>query len=140
MRSAKSLLLVDDNPDEAMIIRRALRDLGVVGQVIHATSVEHALEYLRDPTNDKPALILLDLQMPGTGGVEFLEAVKAEPTLAAIPVVVLTNSQNRYDILQSFDLHAAGYIVKPFDYACAVETLKIIRDYWSLSHLPAGHA
>jgi DNA-binding NarL/FixJ family response regulator len=56
-----------------------------------------------------------------------------------VPVVVLTTSQDRRDILQSFDLRAAGYIVKPFDYAAAVEALRIIEDYWSLSYLPACH-
>ena len=140
MHRARPLLLVDDNPDDAMILERAFRDLGVVERVIHAPSAERAWEYLHAPTNDKPVLILLDLQMPGMSGMEFLQAVKAEPALAAIPVVMLTSSQKPRDILQSFAGYAAGYIVKPFDYASARKTLQIIQEYWALSHLPTCHA
>jgi CheY-like chemotaxis protein len=139
MHRAKPLLLVEDNPDDAMIMKRALGDLGLAEKMTHAPDAEHALAHLRSATSEKPALILLDLHMPGMSGVEFLRTVKSDPSLTAIPVIVLTTSQDRRDILQSFDLYAAGYIVKPFDYAAAVEALKIIQDYWSLSHLPACH-
>jgi CheY-like chemotaxis protein len=139
MHCAQPLLLVEDNPDDAMIIKRALGELGIAERLVHAPSAEDALVYLRSAANEKPALILLDLNMPGMSGVEFLTTVKDDPSLTTIPVVVLTTSQERRDITQSFDLHAAGYIVKPFDYAAAVKALKIIQDYWSLSYLPACH-
>jgi CheY-like chemotaxis protein len=140
MRYAKPLLLVEDNPDDAMIIQRAVAQLGLSEKMVHAPSAEQALVHLRSATKDKPALILLDLNMSGMSGIEFLQTLKSDPGLAAIPVVVLTISNERRDILRSFDLHAAGYIVKPSDYETAVKTLKIIEDYWSLSHLPAAHA
>ena len=59
--------------------------------------------------------------------------------MAEIPVVVLSTSDERRDILDSFDLNVAGYIVKPADYTSLVEALKIVQDYWSLNHLPACH-
>ncbi len=138
MRCAKPLLLVEDNPDDAMIIRRAFAQLGLAEKMVHAPSAEQAVVHLHSATKEKPALILLDLNMPGMSGVELLQTIKSDPELAAIPVVVLTTSKDRRDILQSFDLHAAGYIVKPFDYEAAVKALKVVEDYWSLSHLPAG--
>jgi len=139
MPCAKPLLLVEDNPDDVMIPQRALRDLGLAEKMVHAPDAEHALAHLRCATNEKPALILLDLNMPGMSGAEFLRTIKSDAALATVPVVVLTTSPDRRDVLQSFDLYAAGYIVKPFDYAGAVEALRIIEDYWSLSYLPACH-
>jgi CheY-like chemotaxis protein len=139
MRSAKPLLLVEDNPDDAMIVKRALGDLGMAEELIHVPDAEQALTYLRSAANPKPAVILLDLDLPGMGGAELLKTIKANPSLAEIPVVVLSTSDERRDVLDSFDLSVAGYIVKPADYASLVETVKIIQDYWSLNYLPACH-
>ena len=140
MRCAKPLLLVEDNADDAMILKRALAQLGLGEKMVHAPSAELALMHLRSTAKEKPALILLDLNMPNMSGIEFLQTLKNDPGLAAIPVVVLTASDDQRDVRQSFDLHAAGYIVKPFDYEAAVKALKIIEEYWSLNHLPAPHA
>ena len=139
MRSAKPLLLIEGSLDEAMIVRRALGELGIKKELVHVPDAEEALTYLRSPVKTKPALILLDLNLPGMNGVELLETIKADPALAEIAVVVLSTSDERRDILDSFDLSVAGYIVKPADYASLVETLKIVQDYWSLNHLPACH-
>ena len=140
MRCAKPLLLVEDNADDAMILKRALAQLGLGEKMVHAPSAELALMHLRSTAEEKPALILLDLNMPNMSGIEFLQTLKNDPGLAAIPVVVLTASDDQRDVRQSFDLHAAGYIVKPFDYEAAVKALKIIEEYWSLNHLPVPHA
>jgi CheY-like chemotaxis protein len=121
-----------------MIIKRAMSDLRAADRMIHAPSAELALVYLRDAANEKPGLILLDLNLPGMSGTEFLQAVKADPSLVEIPVIVLTSSQERQDIVHSFDLRAVGYVVKPSTYAEALEALKIIDGYWSLNALPAG--
>jgi CheY-like chemotaxis protein len=139
MRSAKPLLLVEDNPDDARIVGRALGELGVEAELLHLRDAEAALAYLRSPATAKPALILLDLNLPGMGGVKLLETIKTDPALAEIAVVVLSTSDERRDIVDSFDLSVAGYIVKPADYASLVEALRIVQDYWSLNHLPACH-
>ena len=139
MHCAKPLLLVEDNPDDAMILKRALAQLGLGEKMLHTPSAELALIHLRSTPKEKPALILLDLNMAGMSGIEFLQTIKNDPALATIPVVVLTTSDDQRDVRQSFDLHAAGYIVKPFDYEAAVKALKVIEEYWSLNHLPALH-
>ena len=139
MRSARLLLLVEDNLDDAMIVKRALGELGVEKELLHLPDAEEALTYLRSPTTAKPALILLDLNLPGMGGTKLLETIKADPALAEIAVVVLSTSDERRDIVDSFDLSVAGYIVKPANYASLVETLRIVQDYWSLNHLPTCH-
>ncbi len=139
MRRAKPLLLVEDNPEDALALQQALEDLGAVESMIHAPTVEDALAYLRSESNQKPALILLDMSRLDTAGIEFLKTAKSDPALGRIPVVVLSTSQERRDVLESFDLNVAGYIVKPADYTALVEAVKIIEDYWSLSYLPACH-
>jgi CheY-like chemotaxis protein len=140
MRSAKPLLLVEDNPDDAMIVKRALGELGAETELLHLPDAETALTYLRSPATAKPALILLDLHLPGMSGVKLLETIKADPALAEIAVVVLSTSDERRDIVNSFDLSVAGYIIKPTNYASLVETLRIVQDYWALNHLPACHS
>jgi CheY-like chemotaxis protein len=138
MRSAKPLLLVEDNSDDAMILQRALGDAGVTEQLVHVPDAEKALAYLRSTTNTRPALVLLDLNLPGMSGVEFLKALKTDASLTEIPVVILSTSDERRDILDSFDLSVAGYIVKPMNYASLVETVKIVQDYWALNLLPVS--
>jgi CheY-like chemotaxis protein len=137
MRSAKPLLLVEDRPDDTQALQRALEDLGTFKNTIHAPTIECALAYLRSETNEKPALILLDVSRLDTAGIEFLKTAKSDPALGRIPVVVLSTSPEPRDVLESFDLNVAGYIVKPAQYAALVEAVKIIQDYWSLSYLPA---
>ncbi len=139
MRGAKPLLLVEDSAEDALTIKQALGDSGADASTIHAPTVKDALAYLRNATSEKPALILLDLSRSATAGIEFLKTAKSDPVLSRIPVVVLSTSQEPQDVLKSFDLNVAGYIVKPAQYTALVEAVKIIQDYWSLSYLPACH-
>jgi CheY-like chemotaxis protein len=139
MRSAKPLLLVENNPDDALTVKRALRELGQAETLVHVPDAEQALVYLGSPAHPKPSVILLDLVLPGMGGVEFLKTIKTDPSLAEIPVVVLSTSGEQRDVLDSFDCSVAGYIVKPTDYDSLLESIRIIQDYWSLSYLPASH-
>ena len=73
MRRSRPLLLVEDNPDDVMILQRALKDLGIAEALIHVPDAEQALAYLRTGAHPKPALVLLDLHLPGMSGVEFLK-------------------------------------------------------------------
>jgi CheY-like chemotaxis protein len=136
MRSSKPVLLVEDDTVDAMTVRRAFKDLKILNPLVHSGNGEEALAYLRDQTNDKPFLILLDLNMPKMNGTEFLKVVKADDELRQIPVVVLTTSKEEYDIVRTFELSAAGYIVKPVDYKNFVEAIRTIDVYWTLSKLP----
>ena len=136
MRNCKPVLLVEDDTIDAMTVRRAFKDLTVANSLAHALNGEEALAYLRDETNERPCVILLDLNMPKMNGTEFLKIVKADPSLKRIPVVVLTTSNEERDIVESFRFSVAGYIVKPVDYRKFVEAIQTIDLYWTLSELP----
>lgn len=136
MRNCRSVLLVEDDTIDAMTVRRAFRDLNVTNPLPHALNGEEALAYLEDDSNERPCVILLDLNMPKMNGIEFLKVVKADPMLKRIPVVVLTTSNEERDIVESFRSSVAGYIVKPVDYRKFVEAIQTLDLYWTLSELP----
>jgi CheY-like chemotaxis protein len=136
MRNCKPVLLVEDDTIDAMTVRRAFRDLNVSNSLAHALNGEEALAHLQDPANERPCVILLDLNMPKMNGAEFLKVVKTDASLRRIPVVVLTTSNEERDIVESFKLSVAGYIIKPVDYRKFVEAIQTIDLYWTLSELP----
>jgi CheY-like chemotaxis protein len=134
--TCKAILLVEDDEVDAMTVRRALKELHVSNPLAQVENGEEALTYLRAPNQVPPCLILLDLNMPVMGGIEFLQIVKNDAALRRIPVVVLTTSDEQQDKLASFDLGVAGYIRKPVDYRQFVEAVRAIDAYWTLSELP----
>jgi CheY-like chemotaxis protein len=136
MPEMRPILLVEDDNVDAITVKRAFSDLGVTKSLIHLTNGEDALEYLESEVNEKPFIVLLDLNMPKMNGIELLRVMKSKPNLRSIPVVVLTTSGEDRDVIDSFDLSVAGYVVKPIDYAQFVETVRTIYAYWSLSQLP----
>jgi CheY-like chemotaxis protein len=136
MKDEKTILLVEDDIVDTMSVKRALKELQVTNHLDHVENGEEALEYLRNPENIKPAIILLDLNMPKMNGIEFLAVIKKEEELKRIPVIVLTTSRGELDKIQSFDLGVAGYMIKPVDYQQFVEVMRTIRLYWTLSELP----
>lgn len=134
---SKPILLVEDDQVDTMTVRRALKELKVTNRLEHAENGEAALAHLHDPATQRPCLILLDLNMPVMGGIEFLRVVKGDsPDLKRIPVVVLTTSEEQQDKLESFNLGVAGYIRKPVDYQRFVETMRAIDAYWTISEMP----
>ncbi len=138
MQSFKPILLVEDDSIDAMTVKRAFKDLKVTNPLAHSLNGEEALDYLRNESNKKPCVILLDLNMPKMNGVEFLKIVKSDDVLKKIPVVVLTTSTEENDVVESFELSVGGYIVKPVDYKNFVEAIRTIELYWTLSKLPEG--
>lgn len=136
MRDSRPVLLVEDDSIDAMTVRRAFRDLKVTNPLVHATNGEEALAFLRDEKNDRPCLVLLDLNMPKMNGIEFLAVAKADPLLKKIPVVVLTTSAEEQDVVESFRQSVAGYIIKPVDYRNFVDAIQTVNLYWTLSELP----
>ena len=138
MRNSKPILLVEDDDVDVMTVKRALKDLKVTNSLVRTTNGEEALEYLRTESNKKPCVILLDLNMPKMNGVEFLKVVKADDELKKIPVVVLTTSKDEQDIVESFKLSVAGYMVKSVNYKKFVKAIRTINLYWTLSELPNG--
>ncbi len=134
--SNKPILLVEDDDVDAMTVQRSLKELKVTNELIRRTDGEDALDYLRNPDNQEPCIILLDLNMPRMNGFEFLKVAKSDERLRKIPVVVLTTSDNDEGIVESYDLSVAGYVVKPVDYAQFIEAMKILNMYWTLNRLP----
>jgi len=130
--------LVEDDRVDVMTVERALKDVEVTNQLVCTGNGEEALEYLKTENNKKPCVILLDLNMPKMNGIEFLKIAKADDALRSIPVVVLTTSKTAQDVVESFKLGAAGYMVKSVDYRKFVDTVRTIDLYWTLSELPNG--
>ncbi|HSW00538.1 MAG TPA: response regulator [Sedimentisphaerales bacterium] len=136
MRDSRPVLLVEDDSIDAMTVQRAFRDLKVANPLKRTVNGEDALAYLRNPANDKPCVILLDLNMPKMNGTEFLGVAKLDSSLRDIPVIVLTTSSEERDIVESFRQSVAGYIIKPVDYGKFLDVIRAIQAYWSLSVFP----
>ncbi|MGB8226446.1 MAG: response regulator [Sedimentisphaerales bacterium] len=130
-----TIMLVEDDLGDQKLIKMSLKEQRIANTPVVASSAEEALEYLEknkmeDHDNALPDLILLDLNMPGMGGKEFLRQMKADPVFGAIPVVILTTSDSDKDILESFKLHAAGYVRKPVNLTDFQEVMQTLTDYW----------
>ena len=139
----KPILLVEDDQVDVKTIRRAFEHHKMLNPLHVVSNGARALELLRRQgafTNQddvpRPAIILLDLNMPVMNGIEFLREVKADDELKKIPVVVLTTSNEESDRVKSFELGVAGFIVKPVDFPKFLDAVKVFDLYWKLSELP----
>lgn len=132
MQGNKPILLVEDDQVDVMTVKRAMANVKVPNPLIVAEDGERALAYLKEPGNRLPGLILLDLNMPRMGGIEFLRILKQDKLLRRIPVVILTTSSEERDRIDAYDLSVAGYIVKPVDYLKFVDAVHMIDLYWTL--------
>jgi len=136
MKHGRPILLVENDAVDVETVRRALDQIEVSNQLLVAHEGTEAIDLLSGRSPIRPSLILLDLNMPGMGGLEVLSALRRRKLASGIPVILLTTSRRREDLEQAFDLHAAGYVVKPVDYPEFVEALRTIASYWTLSELP----
>lgn len=132
----KSILLVEDDHVDIMTVKRAIRELKLMVRLAIANNGEEALEYLQKNKDSLPNIILLDINMPRMNGIELLKAIKKDDMFKKIPIVVLTTSREEEDMVQSFELSVAGYMIKPVDYKYFVEMMYAIKTYWSFSELP----
>lgn len=136
------ILLVEDEPADAHLVRSALKENKVYCKLHHVVDGVDALAFLRRQGEEysdvpKPDLILLDLNMPRMNGREFLAAIKEDAELKSIPVVVLTTSDVERDVVSSYHLGAAGYITKPVDMEQFIDAVRQLGDYWFvLTRLP----
>jgi CheY-like chemotaxis protein len=133
MSDERSILLVEDDVVDQMLVKRAFKDLGITSRLEIAVSGEDALLYLRDPRSERPGIILLDLNMPRMSGLELLGIIKKDEALRSIPVIALTTSQEAHDRETSYLLGVAGYMVKTVEYPAFVELIRTLDDYWKLS-------
>ena len=128
------ILLVEDSETDAELTLEALQQGKLKNIVHHVKDGEEALRYLRREGEFesalRPDLILLDLNMPRVDGKEVLRQIRADEVLKVIPVVVLTTSSHDKDILESYDLAANSYIVKPVDLTSFFDVVKEINNFW----------
>ena len=135
--SAETILLVEDNPDDALLIRRAFKKAGLPHALQIATHGEEAVDYLagggsyadRDQ-HPFPALVLLDLQLPRRSGHEVLEWLRGQEVLRRLPVIVLTSSREPSDINRAYDLGANSYLVKPVSFEALLEMVRVLERFW----------
>ena len=130
-----TILLVEDDRGDQKLIKNSLSDQRIANYLSVAENGEQALDYLSgskagDGECPRPDLILLDLNMPGMGGKEFLRRIKDDEELESIPVVILTTSDLEQDVIDSYKLQAAGYVKKPVSLEGFRETLSKLEEYW----------
>lgn len=137
-----SILIVEDDPADQKLIKTSLEKQKVKTELKITSSAEEALDFLRRGAdngegNTYPDLILLDLNMPGMGGREFLKQVKTDEELKHISVVILTSSNSEKDVVESYALQAAGFVRKPVTLGELEQVAEVIQDYWfGLCRLP----
>jgi len=136
MKNNRPILLVEDDKIDAMTVKRAMKDLKITNLLAHVYNGLEALDYLKNLNNEKPCIILLDLNMPKMNGIELLKNLKKDESFKKIPVVVLTTSNAEKDKTESFNLSIAGYMLKPVDYKQFVDVIKDINLYWTISEIP----
>jgi CheY-like chemotaxis protein len=124
------VLLVEDDPADAHLTRVAFNEARVLVNLRHVEDGQAGMDYLLNAREARPDLILLDLNMPRMDGRSFLKAIKSHESLRRIPVVVLTTSDAENDILASYDLGAAGFIVKPVEIEQFIQQVQQLEDYW----------
>jgi two-component system response regulator len=137
--NAGTILLVEDNPDDVVFIRRAFERNNISNEVVVAADGERALEYLLPEGAPplRPALILLDVNLPKVDGLEVLRQIRADSRTAGLPVVVLTTSREERDIVNSYRLGANSFVRKPVAFDEFVDATKVLGVYWLLVNEPA---
>ncbi len=136
-----NILLVEDDEVDIMNVQRAFKKNNILNPLFCASNGLEALEMLRGgdgQTSVIPSyrrLILLDLNMPKMGGIEFLQQLRADPVLHNIPVVVLTTSDQDCDRIDAYKMNVAGYILKPVAFANFVEMMDALNRYWTFSEM-----
>jgi CheY-like chemotaxis protein len=133
----RTILLVEDETPDAMLLLRGFQKADVLNPVVHLTNGDEALAYLagiREYGNRTqyplPALILLDLKLPGMTGIQLLQWMRVQGEIRRIPVVVLTNDDNPDTIDAAYDLGANSYLVKPGNSADIARMVQAIQRYW----------
>ncbi|ALF52139.1 chemotaxis protein CheY [Nostoc piscinale CENA21] len=137
LSTGETILLVEDNPQDILLVQRAFRKAGITNPLKIVTDGDAAVLYLSGEAayGDRslypiPALILLDLKLPRRSGAEVLTWLRQQPGIKRLPVVVLTASQEYTDVNRLYDLGANAYMVKPVAFDNLVEIVTIINQHW----------
>lgn len=139
----RTILLVEDNPDDEELTLRALQRNNISNQVVVVRDGQEAVDWLegtgphagRDPA-DIPALILLDLKLPKVDGLDVLRRLRANPRTALVPVVILTSSKEDRDRASGYQSGANSYVQKPVDFTSFVDAVRQLGMYWLMLNEP----
>jgi len=142
----KTILLVEDNPDDAALALRALRKSQIVNEVIVARDGVEALDYLFGTgsyagreLSVMPVVVLLDLKLPKMDGLDVLRRIRSDDRTRLLPVVILTSSDEQRDLVESYELGANSYVRKPVDFTQFAESVQNLNLYWLLlNRCPPG--
>jgi CheY-like chemotaxis protein len=135
----KTILLVEDNPDDEELTLRALRKSNIVNEVFVARDGQEAIDFLfatgkhagREP-RAMPAVVLLDLKLPKLNGIDVLHRMRADPRTKLVPVVVLTSSSEDEDMMRSYESGANSYVRKPVEFPAFAAAVTQLGIYWML--------
>ncbi len=147
MNELRRILLAEDNPKDVELTLEALSEFNIANQVAVVTDGVEAMEYLQcegkyvSRNHEQPAVLLLDIKMPRMDGIEVLQAIRNNPELKTLPVVILTSSREEPDLKKCYDLGVNAYVVKPVDFTDFIEAVKQVGAFWAvLNELPPeGH-
>lgn len=126
----KKILLVEDNPADVLLTLRVFSQANIEAEIIVAEDGVVALEMLAEPEAMDPVLILMDINMPRKNGKDVLKEIKATTRFRHIPVVMLTTSDARDDIRESYENYASGYIVKPARLGEFMKAVQTLKNFW----------
>jgi two-component system response regulator len=137
----RSILLVEDNPDDEALTRRALSKNNIQNEVFVARDGAEALDWLFGTGSHAghpavPELVLLDLKLPKVDGLEVLRRIRSNPGTRLLPVVILTSSREEKDVVNGYGLGANSYIRKPVDFGQFVEAVRQLGLYWLVLNEP----
>lgn len=133
-----TILLVEDDEVDIMNVKRAFKKNNISNPLVIAHNGIEALELLRSTATDapKPRIVLLDLNMPRMGGIEFLKEIRQDPELSSLSVFVMTTSNEDGDKIDAFNLNVAGYILKPLSMDRFIAAVSTLKSYWTLCEYP----
>lgn len=136
MEKLVNILLVEDDEVDVMNVKRAFKKGNVSNPLFVANNGIEALDLLENNKMANPRIILLDLNMPKMGGIEFLEVLRKKEEFKNISVFVMTTSNEESDKIDAYNLNVAGYILKPLSMDRFIEAVSILNNYWKLCEFP----
>lgn len=134
-----NILLVEDDEIDVMAVKRAFRELKIANPLYEASDGVEALELLRNANGKsvpRPYIILLDLNMPRMGGIEFVKELRADPALKSSIVFVMTTSAAEEDRINAYNLNVAGYVLKHSPGHSFIEAVAMLEHYWRIVEFP----
>jgi CheY-like chemotaxis protein len=134
-----NIMLVEDDEVDVMNVKRAFIKNHISNPLLVASDGIEAMELLQELANQNkalPRIILLDLNMPRMGGIEFLKELRQDPKLKYISVFIMTTSNEDNDKIEAYHLNVAGYILKPLSMQRFIEAVSTLKSYWTLCEYP----